>query len=513
MNSLASTTCAPLLVQGIAPEDRIPIRQKIAFSLGVNMDIVATALMLKTLWMPVFNIGLGMSPIVLGGILMVFRAWDAFTDPVMGSISDNARTRWGRRRPFMFVGAFTTALIYPLFWYLPPAWSDPAKAVALTVVGILFFTSYTAWSMPYYGLQLELTPDYDERTRLAAWGTLFAKIGYLACGWILLFIIYLGTLASGKAGTVDGQDFGSGIAAAIQPFLAWITHAKAGENLVVVGMRATCWLISIAILLFGLCPAIFVKERYYRVEASRQPKTPFLANLRQSFQCRPLRHLICLSFFLIVGSASIVTLGQYSNFYYVCGGDLAKGAMISGVKSSVLIVAGLIAIPLLTWCSERFDKRAIVIAMLVFGITGHLANFFLMTPAHPYWQVASGVVEAVAITAIWMFMPSMKADIADWDEHQTGNRREGSINAFYSWFSKAAHTLALGIGGVAIFVSGFDAKLPVQTEASVNRMFYVYLVLPVLFWGVALLFAWFYPLSRASAADIRSELEARRGKI
>src|SRR3954470_24039532 len=94
----------------VSAEDRIPLLQKVMFSLGQNTDYVATGLMTTVMWMPFFNIGMGLSPVVLGLVLMVLRAWDAISDPIMGNISDNARTPWGRRRPFMFVGAITTAL-------------------------------------------------------------------------------------------------------------------------------------------------------------------------------------------------------------------------------------------------------------------------------------------------------------------------------------------------------------------------------------------------------------------
>src|SRR3954465_13380621 len=103
------------LPQQIAESDRIPTFQKLMFSCGVNMDYVATGL-LASLWMPFFNIGMGLTPVTLGVIMMILRAWDAISDPLVGNISDNARTRWGRRRPFMFVASITTAGLIPLFW-------------------------------------------------------------------------------------------------------------------------------------------------------------------------------------------------------------------------------------------------------------------------------------------------------------------------------------------------------------------------------------------------------------
>lgn len=498
----------------IAPEDRIPLRQKVAFGLGVNMDIFCTALTLNMLWLPVFNIGLGMNPVVLSGILVVLRIWDAFADPIVGNLSDNARTRWGRRRPFIFVGALALALIYPLFWHLPAAWSETARIVALTAIGLLFFTAYAVWSMSYYGLQLELTPSYDERTRLAAWGSIFAKLGYLIMGWAFAFVLLLGALAVGDPQALAGKsETVRGVLEAVRPFVTWLAAPTAGESQVVVGMRVACWFIVVGMIGFGLSPALFVKERYYKAEAVHQPKTAFLVSLKESFRCKPLWQLIGMTFFLLIGRAFIDGLSQYVNFYYVCQGDLALGATIAGWKATVVSVVGFASIPVLTKLSERFDKRAVILAMLVLLTVGHLANYALMTPAHPYWQIYAGLFEAIAVPAIWMFMPAMKADVADWDEFHTTRRREGSLNSFYSWFVKAALTISLVFNGLALAWSGFDAKLPQQSDAVVSRMFLLYLGLPIAFWITAIVFAWFYPLGRKTAQEIRGKLELRRGKL
>lgn len=498
----------------IAPEDRIPLRQKIAFAVGVNMDIICTSLTLNALWLPVFNIGLGMNPVVLSGILVVLRIYDAFADPIVGNLSDNARTRWGRRRPFIFGGAIALTVLFPLFWHLPGAWSEGARVAALTSIGLLFFTAYAFWSMAYYGLQLELTPSYDERTRLAAWGSIFAKFGYLLMGWIFAFVLFLGSLANGAPEALAGKSEGlRGWLETVRPWLVWVANPAAGESAVVVGMRIACWCLVVGMLLFGLSPALFVRERYYKAEASHKTKTPFLASLKESFHCRPLWQLIGMTFFLLIGRAFIDGLSQYVNFYYVCRGDLALGASIAGWKATVVSVVGFLSIPVLTKLSERFDKRIVVLSMLGLLTVGHLANFYLMTPAHPYWQIYAGLYEAVAVPAIWMFMPAMKADVADWDEYHTARRREGSLNSFYSWFVKAALTISLVFNGLALAWSGFDAKLPKQSDAVVDRMFHLYLGLPIVFWIAAIVFAWHYPLSRKAAIGIRGALEARRGKI
>jgi GPH family glycoside/pentoside/hexuronide:cation symporter len=286
-----------------------------------------------------------------------------------------------------------------------------------------------------------------------------------------------------------------------------------GKGDIVIGMKTAGWYIAGIIIVLGLLPVFFVKERYYATDAKRQPQEGFLKSLKDSGGCGPLWSLIGVSFFLVLGAASIGALGQYVNIYYVFGGDLSAAAVVSGWRSLVLSIGGLALLPLWTWLGERFDKKSIVIAMLCFASFGHLLGYFFLRPDMPYLQIVSGFFESAAMGALWLFLPSMKADVADYDELSTARRREGSLNAFYSWFIKAALTLSVGAGGILLSITGFDVKLPAQSPEVLDRMFLLYLILPVIIWGVAIAFAFIYPLSRNRMDDIRSELESRRGKV
>ncbi len=468
----------------IPAADRIPLSQKIAFSLGVNMDYVATGLMMGVLWMPYFNIGMGIRPMLLGIALMILRGWDAVVDPIMGNISDNARTRWGRRRPFLAAGAILTGAIYPLFWYMPLGLSENYKVVYLTIVGIVFFVFFSMWSMPYYGMQLELTPNYDERTRLTSWMAFFSTISNLAGGWILAILTS-----------------------------SWFIDPHTGKGDLMIGMKTGCWFIAAAIIGFGILPAIFVKERYYDAESSRQTREPFWQSMKESAQCQPLWALIGVSFFLVLGMTSVGSLGQYVNIYYIFHGDLAASSKVSGWKSTVTVLTSIASLPLWTWLCERFDKKIMVISLLCLSMAGHLLNIFCMRPDMPYLQIIPGMFESCAIFALWLFLPSMKADAADYDELHTTRRREGSINSFYSWFIKASMTCATGAGGWVLELSGFNAKIGAQPPDVLRRMLTMYLTLPLGIWAIALVIACAYPLSRGRMATIRSQLESRRGNI
>lgn len=524
--------------RGIESKDHIPLFQKVMFSLGQNMDYVATSLMTSVMWMPFFNIGMGLNPIVLGVILMLLRAWDAFTDPVMGNISDNTRGRWGRRRPYMIIGAIATAALYPFIWHIPEgvvngsSWlsafaqrtpffsslgmsaKEMGVSLYLVLIGMVFFASFSCWSMPYYGLQLELTPNYDERTRLTAVMALISKLTALVTGWAFVAVVFVGTVARGDIGVLKNEPrWLKEIVLAIQPWLKEVAIRHLDEQPIVVGMRLMCWPLALMIFVFGILPALFVKERYYEKEVSRQVSEPLLTSVKESLSCGPLWSLIGASFFLVMGYSAIGGLSQYVNIYYICSGDMLLAGTIAGVKGTVLAVSGVAMLPVFTWLGERYDKRRVVLMMLGVGIFGHLLNIFLMSPRYPYLQIISGIFEASAIAAVWMFLPSMKADVADYDEQCTTRRREGSINSFYSWFIKMSLTLSMGIGGVVLQVSGFDAGNLHQSGHVLNSMFLMYLVIPAFIWSLAIVAIWFYPLSRNRCDEIRACLEARRGAL
>ena len=387
-------------------------------------------------------------------------------------------------------------------------------ALYLTLVGMVFFTCFAVWAMPYYGMQLELTPNYDERTRLTAVMALFSKLTALVTGWTFVVIVFVGAVAQGDLASL-GQKPGwvRDLAAWLQPWLGSLAGDFSGEKPVVTGMKLMCWVIAAMILVLGILPAIFVKERYYEKEAVAQPSEPFWSSVRDSLRCGPLWSLISASFFLVMGYSAIGGLGQYANIYYVCGGDLLKAGAIAGVKGTVVAVSGIALLPVFAWLGEKYDKRTMVLVMLGMSMFGHLLNYLLMTPEHPYWQIVPGFFEASAIGAVWMFLPSMKADVADYDELSTHRRREGAINAFYSWFIKASLTASMGIGGFVMEMSGLHAKLAQQPPDVLQRMLHYFLFIPVAIWVLALISIWFYPLTRAKCAELRAVLESRRGVV
>ena len=151
----------------------------------------------------ILNLGLGMNPALVGLLGAIPRFTDALTDPMMGYISDNTRSRWGRRRPYILVGAIGSGLIFALLWQLPAGASQTYYFVYFLVGSILFYVPYTIFATPWVALGYELTPDYHERTRLMGVQNFIGQLAYVVSPWFLWFMkqeTYFPDLRAGGAG-------------------------------------------------------------------------------------------------------------------------------------------------------------------------------------------------------------------------------------------------------------------------------------------------------------------------
>jgi GPH family glycoside/pentoside/hexuronide:cation symporter len=224
--------------------------------------------------------------------------------------------------------------------------------------------------------------------------------------------------------------------------------------------------------------------------------------------------LNAIVFFNIFGGCAVGSLGGYVNIYYVCDGNLNTAGTVSGVKGTALAITAIAGIPLFTWLGEKFDKKTVLGWMIGITTFGHAWSYFLTTPKYPYLTLISGIFECGAASSFWLYLPSMLADTADYDELTTGCRREGGINAFFSWFVKAAIAISAGISGIVLAKCGFNINhVGPQSPQVLHTMLLVFSTFPVLVWAIALLFVWLYPLDRATMKNIRIELQARRGEV
>lgn len=169
-----------------ASEDRIPLVQKISYSIGALVNqLQAAAISAMVL---VLNLGLGMNPALVGIVGTVPRLLDAFTDPLIGYTSDNARTRYGRRRPFMLFGALVAGLAFALLFQLYKTNSEMYNFWYFLVLQCFFVVAFAFFAIPFIALGFEMTPDYHERTRLQGAANSIGQIAWLISPWLFKFM-------------------------------------------------------------------------------------------------------------------------------------------------------------------------------------------------------------------------------------------------------------------------------------------------------------------------------------
>ncbi len=431
----------------------------------------------NALTLPIYNVGLGVNAIWIGWALAIPRLIDALTDPLMGNLSDNARTRWGRRRPFILIGAILTGLFAVLLWN---PWLELPKSGLLVwylVGSVLYYLAYTVFVVPFSALGLELSSDYDERTRVQAWRMLFFLIGGMLGPWLYKLCFLIG-----------GDDSG----------------LVAPE---VIGAKWVGLIIGSIIIIAGVCPALFCRES---IRVTSQPKISF----RHALGCTLKNRAFCI---LIIGNM-LIWMGLfltgpfliYINLYHTADGVRDFGATINGWVGTVISLGGvLLGVPAATWLSTRIGKRPAVLIALAVSALAYISQWWTITPTLPYLQLVTMLALGISLNGSWLIIPSMVADVCDEDELATGMRREGMYSAVTSFSQKFAMGLATLLSGYLLGATGYEPG-PVQTPETVwmMRVFYVGVQSTGLLLAAIAFF--FYPLTHARAEEIRSQIESRR---
>ncbi len=472
----------------ISKQDRVPLGQKLAYGLGGPVDILAIWVFVSIAY-PVFNMELQMSPTRVAVILMVLRLWDGIADPFMGWISDNTRSRWGRRRPFIFIGAILAAITYPLIWWFPMDLSHDQLMIWVIGFGILFYTCFTIWVVPFQSLLMEMTPDYDERTRVTSVRGIFQSLAGLFngfCWWLSLRPVFSMTNEAGELvpSTING-------------------------------MRYISLGVALTILILGLLPALFVKERYYTsgLVKSQKPVGLF-KGLKTTLSCRPFLVLCVFTVLFLFGQSIYDNYGRYVGTYYVLGGDWEKSALITSWGTLVYVVFNLFMIPVFAQISEDIGKNKCLLIACFFFLFSAILTCFTFTPDQPYLMLVNGAFLGVAYAGLWTMLPTMQTDVVDYDELKTGARREGSFASVYSWVLKLSFCTGYLLSGPFLEMTGFDAALGgEQSSETLNYLRVGFVLIPVVAVVLAIMMLRFFSIDRSKANEIRASLEARRGAL
>lgn len=458
------------------PEDRVPLGRKLAFGVGgIPQALMSTAI--NQLANPVFNIALGVNPVLLGVALSIPRFWDAITDPLMGNFSDNLRTRWGRRRPVIFCGAILTGLVYMLMWNLPHGWSEMAYFWYFLIVSLIYYLAFTTFSVPFYALGYEMSPDYHEKTRVISFQNAFIAIGGLLQPWLFYFV------------------------------------TRGCFSDMVVGARVIAIPIGLMFMAIGVIPAIFCRERHQVSAVKKTDKTPIFKAMGQALCCRPFRLLALTALVMGTGVMMVNSLGPYVNIYYVFGGDLKRAAVMQGFGGMGFFISMFISTPAIVWLSSRISKKKALVCVMSLVVIGAASKWWTYTPDIPWLWIVSGMVMAPGFSGVNVLIQSMIADVCDLDELQTGKRKEGIYASVYSWVVKTGMSTSYFIANVILAATGFNAALGAeQAPRTLVLMRALLAFIPVAALLIAITLISLYSVSEQQAYEIREQLDRRKAE-
>ncbi|WP_310273372.1 MFS transporter, partial [Roseateles saccharophilus] len=409
--------------------DRLPMRQKIGFGLGSILDMWGHWLY-PSLAYQVFNMFLGVAPGLISTVQMIKIFIDAGSDAVFGWISDNTRTRYGRRRPFILVGGVLAGIGLPLMFAVGKGWTDMQYFAFMLISMVIYVPVMSCFNMPWSSLGAEMTPDYHERTTVMAIRNAIQKGPELA----MFFAAQFTTLA--------------------------IFNQANGKPDILRGAQTYCAILGAIMVAVSIAIFLLVRERYYeKLVARTQTHIPFADTLWRTLRCKPFRHILGMMLAYGIGTAMVGTLGYYATVYYVCGGDIVQGAKWNTAMGLAGMAFGFAGIPFFAWIARRHGKRVGLAAVLFLAICAFIGDWWLYDPARPYLQLLACGFVAFTGAGFWTLYNATLGDVVDYDEMQTSQRREGSFSACQSWISKVGIALGTGASGWILQFTGFDAKL------------------------------------------------------
>jgi Na+/melibiose symporter-like transporter len=435
-----------------------------------------------------YNQVLGLSGTLSGTAIFIALCVDAITDPLLGSISDNTHSRWGRRHPYMYSAALPMAACFFLL-FNPPGFGQTGLFLWLCTFAVGVRVSMTLYSIPSNSMVPELTSNYDERTSLVSYRFLFGWVAALTASQ-LGYLYFFAPSARFADGRLDAEAYGAfALVCAAMIFVAILTCALGTHRLI---------------------PTL----------KPPPPKTPFtigrfIGELRDVFGNRSYLMLVIGSLFASVAGGFSDVVGLYMNTYFWGFTTAEIGLLVLGLFVSV-ILAFLFTGPL----TERLDKRQAALRLATFAIVfGPLPIFLRLLglmppnrdPALLFIILVHAIVLVTVVVAIGITLSSMIADVVDESELVTGKRQEGMFSSAITFTAKATSGLGGFIAGIALDIIDFP-KMAEPGTVPPDKVFKLGLAVGpgiMILFLLSLIFLSRYRLTRERHSEVLEELASR----
>ena len=474
--------------------DYVPVKEKLAYGCGAFMDGGGVALM-SCVMLKYMEYGLGIPIATASTLMMISKIWDAITDPLMGFISDNTRGRYGRRKPYMFVGGILLLVgIFLLFlpvteWGIIAADNIPGLVAWILIMYLLWNTFSTITMVPYCSMASDISPSFRERNNANTVKLVFnAAASGLA---YVLPLLFIEALISD-----DGYMF--------------VPHMSHTDF-----WLAICLIFGV---LFGgglIVTGLFVKERI-KVSASKEKFDfkKFLKNYAEPYKNRSYRwHIVMyVSAFMCMDMISALAV------YYAT--DVWAGQKVFGSMdmSSLFIIAPLMVAAFLVFPLARYvmDKKSKQFAFRM-GLPCYIAAGIMLAVMDPSWT-PSWVVPVVALVMgfgfggaqmmPWIIFP----DTVDIAQMATGDRPTGTYSGMMTLVRKIAGALGVGIVGWILGAAGYvERRTPGdQSDEALLAIKLVMGLAIVVLISIALFASFRYKINNRKLSRVRYFIEARK---
>ncbi len=468
-------------------ESRLPLWTKLIY--GTGDWSTASFGTLRQLFYAIFLTDVvGLEPRLASFVALVGILWDAVNDPIVGTLTDRVRTRWGRRRPFLLFFAIPYGAGFLLFWWAPPIQNQVLLALAVCTAFILADTLQTLVYVPFISLLPEIAPEYDQRTELTGFRMFFNLLASLTTA-VAAPAIVDSILSSG--GTQQQGYF--------------IIASLFG------GMAALPFL-----LIF-----LVIRERpRSAAEQKRDRETHFLEAARTAWSNIPFRFATILYMLNWITFDLVGLCLPFFLTYWVAGGNLLEKALGLPLESAVfalLLVTSLVVLPFWVWLSRHMNKRSAYMAGMGFWVVVQLLIFSIQ-PGQIQTVLVLAVLAGISVSSAHVLPDAIFPDVIEWDELRTGRRQEGIYYGVMNFIRKTTGALAIFIALQVLGWFGYQTppegitffQQPDKTLGAIR-----FLIGP---FGAVLLFsaiimAWFYPLTRERHARIRRLLARRKERV
>ncbi len=459
--------------------------QKIAFGFGMLANQMFPAVI--SIFIVVLVQNLGFPGWMWGVVSLVPRLFDAITDPIMGFISDNTKSKWGRRKQYVLLGAVIMGISFIIMWQLYKDNTVDYNFTYFLLWSLVFYVGLTIFSVPYVAMGYEMSNDFHERTNIMAVAQFIGQWAWVIAPWFWVIM--------------DDKSFFESGEVAVRELAIWV---------------------GIICMVFAMIPAIFIKskstlnEKYDSITFKNILKslhTIFILNFGQALKIKAFRKL-CVATFLIFNAFNTVAAFTYFIivFFLFNGATGPDGAwwwptLFGSVGA---LVTTFLVIPVVTQMSKKIGKKKAFIVSQSVSIIGYIMLWFLFIPGKPYLFLFALPFFSFGIGGLFTLMMSMTADVIDLDELNTGKRREGIFGAIYWWMVKFGFGIAGGLSGVIFSVIGWESGGATQSEEALFGLRLFFSGLPILGTLIAIYIMWDYDLSEEKAGEIRAKLETRK---